>query len=164
MQPDVNALVSNAKPAERRCLFGALCPQALGARLQAPSDAGLAPAAAGGAVAPGGKRRASAARAVRLCSVTRRLLSSSVEKILATPGAAAQQQHEAAAADGSDSEGTRASASASTSSGDEAAPEAGRVVLLVGPVAQQGLGATLNDDLVEWGVAPALIAGYHEDT
>lgn len=44
---------------------------------------------------------------------------------------------------------------------DQAAPEVGRIVLLVGPVAQQ-LGATLNDDLVAWGVAPALIAGYQK--
>ena len=84
-------------------------------------------------------RAGSSAEKVDLHSVGRGLLQHTVEALLGAKrrGAAVQEPQ------------------------DEAAPEVGRIVLLVGPVAQQ-LGATLNDDLVAWGVAPALIAGYQE--
>lgn len=36
----------------------------------------------------------------------------------------------------------------------------GRVAYLIGDSIQQRLGADLNDYLVEWGIAPALVAGH----
>ncbi|KAG2485818.1 hypothetical protein HYH03_015528 [Edaphochlamys debaryana] len=69
----------------------------------------------------------------------------------------------AAGASSPEEDGAAAAAeAASTGGGGEVAVAAGRVVLLVGAAAQAAGGA-LNDHLAEWGVVPALIAGYSSD-
>ncbi|KXZ52552.1 hypothetical protein GPECTOR_9g596 [Gonium pectorale] len=100
---------------------------------------------------PSGTAAGGAARGgLQVVDVTSGLLSHTVRQVLAWH----QQQGEGAAAAEEVHEGLAAGADA-----DAAAVSAGRVVLLLGPVAE-GLGAQLNDALAEWGVVPALIAAY----